>query len=144
MSHSATVESLTEAFNDWADALNTGRLDDHFGYYHEDAVIQDEDTPWNCTKADFIDHIDYHATGLGNGGLWEFFQWLPREVKVVVVGNTGLVSGFSTFRGKVKDAGFRQRFMGFSLTYALEDGKWTMLSWHQSTLAGRIDGASPA
>lgn len=144
LKHAPTKESLIAVFEDWGKALNTGRLDHHFNYYHEDAALLDEDFPWNCSKADFIDHIDFHVTGNGRQGLWEFFQWLPRETKIILVGNTGQVSGFSTLRGKVRDAGFRQRFMGFTQNWAFHNGKWQLLSWHQSVLAGRIEGASPA
>jgi hypothetical protein len=62
----------------------------------------------------------------------------------LVVGQTGHVAGFSTFRGKPRDAGFRQRFMGFTLTWTFVDGKWQLLCWHQSVLGGRIAGASPS
>ena len=58
--------------------------------------------------------------------------------------NTGHVSGFSTFRGKPRDAGFRQRFMGFTQTWYHADGKWLQVCWHQSPLLGRIHGASPS
>jgi hypothetical protein len=53
------------------------------------------------------------------------------EVSVKVWGTTGHTSGFSTFRGKPRDTGCRQRFMGFTITWADIDGAW------------RIEGASP-
>ena len=59
-------------------------------------------------------------------------------------GDTGIVSGFATFRGKPKDAGFRQRFMGFTQTWMRKGAGWTMLSWHQGALNGQLDGASPS
>lgn len=144
MSPSATKESLQEAFNDWTNALNEGRLDDFYAYFHEDSEVLDEDYPWNMNKEEFVDHIGFHAISNGGEGVWEFFQWIPRETNVVVVGETGHVGGFSTFRGKPRDCGFRQRFMGFTLTWAFVDGKWTVLCWHQSVLQGRIHGASPS
>ena len=144
MQHNPSSESLQQVFNDWSAALNEGRLDDFYAYFHADADILDEDFPWRMTKADFIDHIGFHATSNGGQGVWEYFQWIPRELHIVVVGHTGHVAGFSTFRGKPRDCGFRQRFMGFTLTWAFVDDAWTLLCWHQSVLAGRIDGASPA
>ena len=144
MKHEPTKESLQSVFDEWTKALNGGRLDEFFGYFHEESDTLDEDYPWRMTKEEIIDHIDFHATGAGTQSLWEFFQWIPRETHLLVVGQTGHIAGFSTFRGKVRDAGFRQRFMGFTLTWAYDDGKWQLLCWHQSVLAGRINGASPA
>ncbi len=144
MTTESTTASLEQAFNDWCSALNEGRLDDFYAWFHDDADILDEDFPWRMSKAEFIDHIAFHATSNGGKGVWEFFQWLPRELHFVVAGQTGHVAGFSTFRGKPRDCGFRQRFMGFTLTWALLDGRWTILCWHQSVLQGRIHGASPS
>ncbi len=143
MEHDATVEGLDAAFWAWAQTLNDGDLDAHYSYYTEDSEILDEDCPWRMTKDEFIDHINFHAAG-GGKGMWEFFQWVPREVSVKVWGPTGHTSGFSTFRGKPRDTGFRQRFMGFTITWAHIDGAWRIVGWHQSVLAGRIDGASPS
>ena len=144
MAHEATVASLKATFEDWSTCLNEGRLDDFFAYFHADSDTLDEDYPWRMTKDEFIDHIAYHATSNVGQGLWEFFQWIPRECNFVVVGTTGHIAGFSTFRGKPRDAGFRQRFMGFTLTWALDGGSWKVLCWHQSVLQGRISGASPS
>ena len=99
MVHEATVESLKEVFEDWSKCLNEGRLDEFFAYFHEDSDTLDEDYPWRMTKEEFIDHIDYHASSNDGKGLWEFFQWIPRECNFVVVGMTGHTAGFSTFRG---------------------------------------------
>ena len=144
MQHSPTTASLRKVFDDWTAALNEGRLDEFYGYFHEDADFLDEDFPWRMTKVEFIDHIAFHATSNGGQGVWEFFQWIPRETRFIVVGNTGHVSGFSTFRGKPRDAGFRQRFMGFTITWVHTDGTWRLLCWHQSPLIGRILEASPS
>ncbi|MFN0042379.1 MAG: hypothetical protein ACKVSF_04095, partial [Alphaproteobacteria bacterium] len=99
----------------------------------------DEDFPWRMSKAEFIDHIAFHTKGL-----WEGFEWIPREIVVKVWGTTGHVSGFSTFRGKPRDAGFRQRFMGFTTSWYHANGGWHLVCWHQSPLMGRIEGASPS
>jgi ketosteroid isomerase-like protein len=136
------VTSLQAAFDTWTRALNEGDLDTFWAGFHDQVEVLDEDYPWRMNKAEFVDHIDFHAFG-GGKGLWEFFQWVPRETNFIVIGDTGHVSGFSTFRGKPRDAGFRQRFMGFTLTWVREDGTWRVLCWHQSPLIGRILDASP-
>ena len=143
MEQPATIEGLDAAFSEWARTLNAGELDAHYTFYDAESEILDEDYPWRMSKEEFIDHIGFHAMG-GGKGMWEFFQWLPREVNVKVWGSTGHVSGFSTFRGKPRDAGFRQRFMGFTITWHHSDGAWSLVGWHQSVLLGRIEGASPS
>lgn len=140
MTQQATVAGLEAAFKDWTRALNEGDLDAFWSYFDEDSETLDEDYPWRMSKAEFVDHIAFHA---GGDGLWEFFQWVPREVNVKVWGTTGHVSGFSTFRGKPRDAGFRQRFMGFTIGWYHANGAWRLVCWHQSPLLGRIVGASP-
>lgn len=135
----ASVGTLEATFREWAAALNGGDLDRFWGFFADDAEVLDEDYPWRMTKGEFVDHIAFHTRDL-----WEFFEWVPREVAVKVWGPTGHVSGFSTFRGKPRDAGFRQRFMGFTLTWHHADGAWRLVCWHQSVLLGRIVGASPS
>jgi len=142
MKNSADVVGLQSVFKDWSESLNNGNLENFFSYFDEDSETLDEDYPWRMNKAEFIDHINFHAMG-GGSGVWEFFEWLPREVNIKVWGTTGHVSGFSTFRGKPKDSGFRQRFMGFTITFFHDGEAWKLASWHQSVLSGRIDGASP-
>ena len=144
MADAPTEASLRQVVADWTAALNQARLDDFYSYFHKDSDTIDEDFPWRMTKSEFIDHLGFHVTSNGGKGLWEFMEWLPREMHVLVVGTTGHVAGFSTFRGKPRDCGFRMRFMGFSLTWAFADGRWQLLCWHQSVLAGRIAGASPS
>jgi len=143
MKNEATAEGLRATFDDWAGALNKGELERFYNYFEEDSETLDEDFPWRMTKAEFVDHIGFHATG-GGKGVWEFFEWIPREVNVKTWGPTGHVSGFSTFRGKPRDAGFRQRFMGFTVAWHHNGTGWRLVCWHQSVLAGRIDGASPS
>ena len=88
-----------------------------------------------------MDHIDFHA---GGDGLWEHFKWIPRELNFRVWGTTGHVSGFSTFRGKPRDAGFRQRFMGFTQTWYHSDASGFRSVGIRVPLLGRIHGASPS
>lgn len=143
MKNEANTESLKLTFDNWAESLNAGNLDKFFSYFDEDSETLDEDYPWRMSKSEFIDHINFHALG-GGKGVWEFFEWLPREINYKVWGTTGHVSGFSTFRGKPRDCGFRQRFMGFTVTFHHDGSNWRIISWHQSVLSGRINGASPS
>ena len=137
----AQTQDLEAAFNAWKDGLNKGDLDTFWQAFDEEAEILDEDFPWRMNKEEFIDHINFHA---GGKGLWESFEWRPRDLHFRVIGDTGHVSGFATFRGKPRDAGFRQRFMGFTHTWVQRDGRWRLVCWHQSPLLGRIIGASPS
>ncbi len=129
---------LQENFETWRDALNRGDLEAVYGAMDPDLVIYDEDIPWRFSKQDFVDHIAFHVP------LWESFQWVPREVRCQTRGDTGIVSGYATFRGKPRDAGFRQRFMGFTQTWLRTSGRWTLVCWHQGPLHGQIHGASPS
>lgn len=140
MKQDATTAGLEATFKDWTRALNEGDLPAFWAYFDENSETLDEDFPWRMSKAEFIDHLNFHTKGKG---LWESFEWIPRELSVKVWGTTGHVSGFATFRGKPRDAGFRQRFMGFTITWYHANGAWRLASWHQSPLLGRIDGASP-
>lgn len=141
MKQDATTAGLEATFKDWTRALNEGDLNAFYAYFDENSETLDEDYPWRMSKAEFMDHIGFHTKGKG---LWESFEWIPREVAAKVWGTTGHVSGFSTFRGKPRDAGFRQRFMGFTTTWYHANGAWRLVSWHQSPLLGRIIGASPS
>ncbi|MSO70109.1 MAG: hypothetical protein EXQ98_07530 [Alphaproteobacteria bacterium] len=139
MKQDATIAGLDATFKDWTRALKEGDLNAFYAYFDENSETLDEDFPWRMTKAEFIDHITFHTKGL-----WEGFEWIPREIAVKVWGTTGHVSGFSTFRGKPRDAGFRQRFMGFTTSWYHANGGWHLICWHQSPLLGRIEGASPS
>jgi ketosteroid isomerase-like protein len=138
---SASTQDLEVTFSAWTKALNSGDLKIVWDFFDEECDILDEDFPWCMNKEDFVDHINFHA---GGKGLWESFEWKPREVHFRVIGDTGHIRGFATFRGKPRDAGFRQRFMGFTHTWVRQGGKWKLICWHQSVLLGRIVGASPS
>ena len=145
MGYKATKAGLSGAFNDWTNALNSGDLKTFYNFFDSRSEILDEDYPWRMTKDEFIDHIGFHAGTTGHAALWEHFKWIPRETEVKVWHkHTGQVSGFSTFRGKPVDAGFRQRFMGFTTNWYHHGNTWKLINWHQSPLMGRIDGASPS
>ena len=55
MKHEPTKESLQSVFDDWTDALNGGRLDEFWGYFHEESDTLDEDYPWRMTKEEIVD-----------------------------------------------------------------------------------------
>lgn len=133
------MAKLGKAFESWREALNAGELDKFYDAIDDDAVIYDEDIPFRLSKSDFVDHIGFHTRGL-----WESFEWRPREVQMREWGDAGVVSGYATFRGKPVDAGFRQRFMGFTQTWVRRDGGWRLVCWHQGPLHGQLDGASPS
>ena len=132
------VQSLERAFQTWTDSFNGGAIAASYKMMDDQMVIFDEDIPWRFSKADFEDHIAFH------GNLWETFAWVPRDLRFQVHGETGLVSGYSTLRGKPKDAGFRQRFMCFTQTWVPDGDSWRMVCWHQGVLKGQIEGASPS
>ena len=98
---SASTQDLEAAFGAWMKALNTGDLKSFWDFFDEECDILDEDFPWWMRKEDFIDHLNFHA---GGKGLWESFEWKPREVHFRVIGDTGHIRGFATFRGKPRDA----------------------------------------
>jgi ketosteroid isomerase-like protein len=137
------TQSLEAAFTAWSNALNGGDLATFWDACHARSEFLDEDYPWRMSKAEFQDHIAFHAAG-GGTGLWEFFQWIPRDLNYLVIGDTGHISGYATFRGKPRECGFRQRFMGFTHTWVREQSAWKLLCFHQSPLEARIVGASPS
>ena len=134
----ASTDTLETAFDDWRNAFNGGNLDAAYKAMNDGMVIFDEDIPWRFSKADFVDHIEFHLPN------WESFEWVARELRFQVHGEVGVVSGYATLRGKPRDCGFRQRFMGFTQTWAHVGGGWTLVVWHQSPLSGQIEGASPS
>ena len=132
-------KTLETTFQKWAAALNEGDLDNFYGAIDDGIVIFDEDLPWRLSKTDFVEHIAFHIPN------WDSFAWIPRELNFTCRDSVGIVSGYATFRGKPKDAGFRQRFMGFTQTWIESgDGSLKLVCWHQGPLLGQIEGASPS
>jgi hypothetical protein len=126
------------AFFALSTALKTGDLHTFYGLMHDEARLVDEDVPFLGSKDDFKKHIEWHVSGI-----WEAFEWKPRHPRFTQTDSTGAVVGYSTFRGKPIDAGYRQRHMFFSQGWSKVEGKWLMINWHQSTLDGHILGISP-
>lgn len=131
--------TLDAAFAALANALATGDLPGFYGMMATDSVILDEDIPFRVDRAGFQAHIDFHV-----GGTWESFAWKPTHVRFAQAGDTGAVVGFAMFRGKPKDAGFRLRPMQFSQGWARQNGRWMLVSWHQSPIVGHVTQQSPA
>ena len=141
MQQDSTTTGLDAAFEEWVRALNNMDVEGFAAFFADDSEILDEDFPWRMSKTEFFDHLGFH---MKPPGLWESFEYVTRETNAKVWGTTGHVSGYSTLRGKPRDAGFRQRFMGFTTTWFHADGAWRLVSWHQSPLTSRIEGASPS
>ena len=130
--------TLQAAFEKLRGSLASGNLVEFFGLIDDRAVIYDEDIPFRLSKADFKDHIDFHLRDI-----WESFAWLPRELKYSVYGVTGAVMGYAIFRGKPRDAGFRQVQMAFTQGWYMNNGVWMLFNWHQSPLSGHVLENSP-
>ncbi|MCG8505835.1 MAG: nuclear transport factor 2 family protein [Sphingomonadales bacterium] len=129
---------LQRAFDRLEAALAGGDLDGFYGLIDDDAVIIDEDIPFILSKADFIDHIDFHLTGI-----WENFSWQSRDPQFRVFGNTGIVASFATFRGKPVDSGYRQRHLTFTQGWNRFADGWRLVNWHQSPIDGHVIEGSP-
>lgn len=131
--------AVRAAFGALVKALADGDLDGFYGAMHSQFVMIDEDSPFRMDKAQFRDHIGFHA-----GGVWEGFGWLPVSEQVRAFGRTGIVMGSATFRGKPKDAGFRLRHLMYAQTWTRgDDGCWQLLLWHQSPVVGHVLDGSP-
>jgi ketosteroid isomerase-like protein len=131
--------SLEAAFETLRAALKGGDVATFYGCMHDDFVMFDEDIPFRLDKQEFSRHIDFHI-----GGTWDAFEWYPRDRVCRVFGDTGIVAGYVTFRGKPKDAGFRQVHMSISQGWVRENGRWRLVLWHQSPLHGHVNSPSPS
>ena len=132
------MSELEQAFRSLENALATGDLDGFYGLILPGAVIMDEDLPFRVDRAGFQAHIAFH--GPAN---WEGFAWKPEHVRVTERGDGGAVVGFSMFRGKPRDAGFRLRPMMFSQGWVKRPEGWRVTSWHQSPIIGHVSAQSP-
>ena len=126
------------AFAALVSALNGGDAAGFAALLHAETTVIDEDTPFVLDRAGFLEHLGFHAT------VWERFHWLVREVRFARIGDTGLVAGGATFRGKPLDAGYRLRHLLFTQAWVAEAGTWRLVQWHLSPVAGFVTGASPA
>ena len=97
----ADSSGVEAAFNKMVGALKSGNLDGFYGAMHPAFTMIDEDSPFRMSKAEFQDHIGFHVSGI-----WESFEWKPLTFESREFGSSGTITGFATFRGKPRDAGF--------------------------------------
>lgn len=135
----APDDAVDAAFLALVNALKTADLDGFYASMHPDFIMIDEDSPFRMSKREFQDHIGFHVSGM-----WDSFEWLPVATEARAFGDSGLVMGRATFRGKPRDAGFRIRHLLFAQTWTRgAAGDWKLLLWHQSPVDGHIVGVSP-
>ena len=101
MQQDSTTTGLDAAFEEWVRALNNMDVEGFAAFFADDSEILDEDFPWRMSKTQFFDHLGFH---MKPPGLWESFEYVTRETNAKVWGTTGHVSGYSTLRGKPRDA----------------------------------------
>jgi hypothetical protein len=116
-------------------------IDDFFNFCAEHGSFIDEDLPFPLDKAGFVDHIQFHLSGL-----WDSMLWKPQKLSFAVHGGTGLVSGYFVLRGKPKHAGFRLRpgFCTVTCAWDTAASAWRALNIHLSPLRAQILDASPS
>ena len=130
---------------DWRAAFaplwNEGKIETTLNFFDDSALFVDEDNPFLLDKENFADHLAFHGSGL-----WESALWRSREERFQVFGTTGLVSCDFTFRGKPKDAGFRQRHGVCTVTcrWDATAGQWRGACLHLSTLLSHTNACSPS
>lgn len=134
-----SIKSLEQAFLSLTEALAAGDLERFYEFMLPDAMILDEDGPFRVDRAGFQEHIGFHVSGT-----WEAFAWKPRVVSYSTMGDSGAVAGFSMFRGKPRDAGFRLRPMLFTQSWTKIDGVWKLAAWQLSPIIGYVQQQSPA
>ena len=134
----ADSSGVEAAFKEMVGALKSGNLDGFYGAMHPAFTMIDEDSPFRMSKAEFQDHIGFHVSGI-----WESFEWKPLTFESREFGSSGTITGFATFRGKPRDAGFRIRHLMFAQTWARTSAGWELVLWHQSPVDGHIFGVSP-
>lgn len=134
------VTFLKAAFGRMSSTLNSGDIEGFLALFHDRALVIDEDSPFRHSKAEFIDHLGFHAKNN-----WQGFAWVPRDVRLVVRSNTGYTAGTVTFRGKPVDAGFRLRHMMYTIGWSRPSvgADWKIVLFHQAPLHGHIEGSSP-
>ncbi len=134
----AEVVALAATFERLSQSLNAGDGAAFLAVFDERAICIDEDAPFRMDKAGFVEHLGFH-----DSTTWENFAWVPREARHLVRGDSGFTAGTVTFRGKPRDAGFRQRHMLITITWHRDAGVWRIVSFHQTPVWGHVDGASP-
>ena len=115
-----------------------GVLADFFAFLDDAGFMIDEDTPFVLDKAQFKEHVEFHMSGI-----WSALEWIPRDPRFDVFGNTGVVSTYFTLRGKPKDSGFRLRHGFCSVVCQWNGSAWRAGALNIDPLLGHIVDASP-
>jgi hypothetical protein len=114
-----------------------GKLEDFLGFFDDDALMVNEDTPFILDKASYRDHLNFLMSSIDR------LEWAVRQPSFLAIDGSGVVSAELTVRGKPKNTGFRQRH-GVMTALCYWDGKrWRGAALHTSTLLAHIHHASP-
>ncbi len=114
-----------------------GSYDDFFAFFEDDALLVNEDIPFILDKDAYKDHMGFLAENMS------MLEWIVREPRYQVYGDTGIVSAELTVRGKPNNAGFRQRHSVMTAVCHWNGSAWRGANLHTSTLLAHIYHMSP-
>lgn len=123
---------------------SSGRTVDILGFLHDDALVIESDTPFVLDKAAYTDHLGFHYGSGSAPSLWESIAWVTKDARFEVLGDTGMVSGGFTVRGKPANAGFRLRHGNFSMLCTWNGQHWRALAVSLSPMQSHVLHASPS
>lgn len=123
---------------------SSGRPVDLLGFLDEQALVIDSDTPFVLDKAAYTDHLGFLRGSGSSPSLWDSVAWVTKDAQFDVVGETGVVSGGFTLRGKPSQAGFRLRHGNFSVVCAWDGQRWRGVAVTLSPLQSHVLEASPS
>lgn len=110
---------------------------DRLALLADDALVIDHDVPFSLSRAEFADHLAFHAAN------WERVETRFHDLRTAVHDSTGIVSAYFIERGKPRGAGFRLRAGYCTAVCALHDGRWQAVGLHSGPLLGQMTDASP-
>jgi ketosteroid isomerase-like protein len=130
------VEDLEDTFGSILDALSSKDLDLFLKYWHPEAVL---------VVRNYFFPIDRAEAGrkVWAGIFRDFFGntestvYTPVDVDFRVLGNVGLVWGFSQIFVEPKEGTPRAQSSRLTVTFKRENGKWLIVSWHDSAPPGQ-------
>jgi len=111
-------------------------------FLFDKATIIVDDLPYPLDKQGFFDHHDFHEAGLWDKRALALID-LTADLYDTSDGKAGIVFARYNFRGKPKNAGFRQRPGHLSATCVWTGEKWQALNLHFSPLFAQVLDASP-
>ena len=114
-----------------------GTYDDFYQFFDSEALMVNEDNPFILDKDSYQDHITFLDSNM------ESLEWVLRETRYQVFGDTGLISAELTVRGKPKSQGFRQRHSVLTAVCYWDGSQWRGANLHTSTLLAHIYQMSP-